>query len=368
MCLYSFFLQFKSSTQDSTCLHLSYFRICISQTATAVTQHRIVFTQRFYTLLDILQAYTHRISHFLLSLRIMRNKLMQRRIEQTNSHRTTGHCFKDALKVGLLIRKNLSECFTTSFCIFCQNHFAHCFDLFTFEEHMFRTAKTDTYCTKVTCYFRIVRSIRIGTYLQTGIFIREFHQIGKVSGKFGSLSFYLTIIYFACTTVQRNIIAFFQNNAVNFYCTSLIVDVQCSCTGYTTFTHTTSYHSSMRSHTTTSCQDTFGNCHTGQVFRRSLDTYHYHFLSGSMPFGGIISEEYNLTGCSTRRSRKTASQHFRLFQSRFIEYRVKKFIQFVRFYTHQSSLFINHALTEQVHCDFHHSRTGTFTVTSLQEP
>ena len=47
---------------------------------------------------------------------------------------------------------------------------------------------------------------------------------------------------------------------------------------------------------------------------------------------------------------------------------VKKFIQFVRFYTHQSSLFINHALTEQVHCDFHHSRTGTFTVTSLQEP
>ena len=93
-----------------------------------------------------------------------------------------------------------------------------------------------------------------------------------------------------------------------------------------------------------------------------------HFLSGSMPFGGIISEEDNLTGCSARRSRKTASQYFRLFQSRFIEYRVKKFIQFVRFYTHQSSLFINHALTEQVHCDFHHSRTGTFTVTSLQEP
>ncbi len=63
----------------------------------------------------------------------------------------------------------------------------------------------------------------------------------------------------------------------------------------------------MRSHTTASCKNTFGNCHTGQVLRRSLDTNHHYTLTGSTPFGCIISKEYNLTGSSTRRSRKTAS-------------------------------------------------------------
>ncbi|EJX09493.1 hypothetical protein EVA_02398 [gut metagenome] len=40
----------------------------------------------------------------------------------------------------MLIRQNFSQCFTTTFCIFGQNHFTHSFDLFTFEEHVFSTA------------------------------------------------------------------------------------------------------------------------------------------------------------------------------------------------------------------------------------
>ena len=230
MSFHSFFLQFECSTQDGTCLHLCNFRISISQTATTVTQHRVMFTQRLYTLLDILQAYTHCIRHFLLSFQIVRNKLMQRRIEQTHCHRTTCHCLKDTLKVGLLIRQNLSQCLTASFRIFCQDHFAHCLDLFPFKEHVFRTAKTDTHSAEITCYFRIMRSIRIRTHLQTGIFISKRHQFGKVTGKLGSFRFYFTIIYYTRTSVQRDVITFFQNNTVNFYGTSLIINIQSTCT------------------------------------------------------------------------------------------------------------------------------------------
>ena len=63
-----------------------------------------MLTKRLNTLLDILEAYTHRICHFLLSLQVMRNKLMQRRVEQTYSHRTTSHCLEDTLEVSLLVR------------------------------------------------------------------------------------------------------------------------------------------------------------------------------------------------------------------------------------------------------------------------
>ena len=181
MCLYSFFLQFKSGTQNGTSLHLCDFGIRISQTATTVTQHRVVFAERFDTLLDILQAYSHCIGHLLLSFQIVRNKFMQRRIEQTYSHRTTGHCLEDSLEVGLLIWQDLGKSFAASLSIFCQNHLTHGFDLFTFEEHVFRTAKTDTYRTEITGNFGIMRSVGIGTNLQTGIFISQLHQIGKVA-------------------------------------------------------------------------------------------------------------------------------------------------------------------------------------------
>ena len=87
-----------------------------------------------------------------------------------------------------------------------------------------------------------------------------------------------------------------------------------------------------------------------------------------MPFSSVVSKEHHLTGCSTRRSRKTTSQHFGFLQSILIEYRVKQFIEFIRFHAHQSSLFVNHALTEQIHSDLHHGSTCTLTVTCLKEP
>ena len=124
----------------------------------------------------------------------------------------------------------------------------------------------------------------------------------------------------------------------------------------------------MWSHTTTSCQDTFSYSHTCQVFWRSFDTYHDHLLAVSSPFSSIVSEEYDLTSSSTRRSRQTASQNLSVLQSSLIEYRVEEFVQLVRFATLQSSLFVDHALTQQVHSDLNHRWTCTLTVTSLQEP
>ena len=124
----------------------------------------------------------------------------------------------------------------------------------------------------------------------------------------------------------------------------------------------------MRRHTTTGSKNTLCNCHTGQVFGRSFDTYHYNTLTGSMPFCSIICKEHNLSSSSTRRCRKTASQNFCLFQSSLIKYRMKQFIQFIGLTAHQSCFFINHTLMQQIHCNLYHSCTGTFTITRLKEP
>ena len=123
----------------------------------------------------------HSVRHFLLSLQIMRNKFVQRRIEQTNSYRTTFHSLEDTLKVSLLVRQYLGQSLATSFRIFCEDHLTHSFNFFTFKKHMFRTAKTDTYSTKVASYAGIMGSICIGTYLKFRILISQIHQFSKIS-------------------------------------------------------------------------------------------------------------------------------------------------------------------------------------------
>ena len=140
-----------------------------------MTQHRIMLTKRLNTLLDILEAYTHRICHFLLSLQVMGNKLMQRRIKQTHRHRTAFHCLENSLEVSLLVGKNLSQ------------------SLLAFKEHVFRTAKTDTHSAKITCYCGIMRSIRIGTNLQLRIFVCQIHQFRKVTGQLSRFCLHLSL-------------------------------------------------------------------------------------------------------------------------------------------------------------------------------
>ena len=310
MRIVTFFLQFDSCSQDSTGLHGCDFRISVTQTATTMSQHRVMFTQAFYALADIFYRYTHSLSHFFLTFQIVRNKFMQRRIEQTDIHRTTVHCLEDALEVSFLIRQQFIKSFLTSFFVSSQDHFTHGDDLLVVEEHVFCTAQTDTYCTEVTCHLSVMRSISIGTYFQTGIFVTQAHQFGEITGKFGCFGNNFSLVNFTGTAVQRKEVTFFQQYTVNFYGTCLIVYIDSACTGYTAFTHTSCHNCSVRSHTAASCQNTFSYGHTGQVFRRCFNTNQYDTTSVCTPFGSIFCEEDDLTACSTRRSRKTTCQDF----------------------------------------------------------
>ena len=96
---------------------------------------------------------------------------MQRRIEQTNGNRTSGHSLEDTLKVLFLIRKDLRQRFLTTFSVLGQDHLTHSFDLLTFEEHMLRTAKANTNGTEATSDRSVVRRISVCTNLQFCIFI-----------------------------------------------------------------------------------------------------------------------------------------------------------------------------------------------------
>ena len=124
----------------------------------------------------------------------------------------------------------------------------------------------------------------------------------------------------------------------------------------------------MRSHTTACGQDSFGYVHSPQVFGRSFLAYQNHFFASVFPFFGFVGEEYDTPAGSTRRSRQTFGNNVSFFQSFFIEYRMEQLVQFSRFLTQQSCFFIDHTLFQHIDSHFHHSGSGTFSVTGLQHP
>ena len=140
-----------------------------------------MLAKTFYALLDIFNSYTHCSSHFFLTLCIMGNKFVKRRIQKTNIHRISVHCTENTLKVFLLIGKEFCQCFLTTFNILRENHFAHSYDLFIVEEHVFCSAKTDTYSSEITGNFSIMRRICISTNLQMRIFSTKIHQGSKIT-------------------------------------------------------------------------------------------------------------------------------------------------------------------------------------------
>ena len=74
-----------------------------------------MLTQAVYTLFDILYGHAHILGHLFLAFLVLRYKLVERWVEQTNIYRTAIHGLEDTDEVVLLERQEFLECFLTSF-------------------------------------------------------------------------------------------------------------------------------------------------------------------------------------------------------------------------------------------------------------
>ncbi|OAV74095.1 hypothetical protein Barb7_02452 [Bacteroidales bacterium Barb7] len=293
-----------------------------------MSEHRIVFAKGFHPLTDHFDRQVHRFRHFLLSLFIVRHKLMQRRIKQTYCHRTATHCFEDALEVFFLIGEEFLQGFLAVFNRFGQNHFTHGFDLFALKEHVLRAAKTDTNGTELAGNGGIMRRVSIGAHLHLGVFVGQLHESIEITRHFRFLCRQLAFIDFAGRSVDRDKVAFLEMLAGNFQRPCLVIDVQRAGTGYTTLAHTASHNRRVRSHTPASRQYAFGGSHTGKVFGRSFDADKNHLMPFRVLLGGIFGKEHDLSRSSPRRGRQTFYQHLCLLQCNLVEHRMKEFVQF----------------------------------------
>ena len=139
------FLRVDSSPDDRFGLHLCNFGICYGKTASAMAHHRVELMQACNDVFDRLNALALRVSQQLDVFLRSGNKLMQRRIQETDAYRISFQRFVELLKVALLVRQDLVQRGFAFFGGIGTDHFPEGGYPFRLKEHMFRTAKADTF-------------------------------------------------------------------------------------------------------------------------------------------------------------------------------------------------------------------------------
>ena len=153
-------------------------------------------------MLDEVKALAHLLSHHLLSGLIVWNKLVKRRIEQTDVDRHAVHALQDAIEILLLQGQKLGQSHLTASLVVGKDHLSHGLDLISIEEHMLGAAQADAHCTKPLCHLGIVRSVGIGAHHHAGVFVTEVHELGEIARDLGRLGLHLTLINLTGRTVD----------------------------------------------------------------------------------------------------------------------------------------------------------------------
>ena len=131
---------FNRGLDDRAGLHIVDFRIGDTQTAATVAKHGIKLVQLFHAPLHLLGTHAHLRSQFVLLYGFVRDKLMQRRVQQSDGHRQTVHDIENRREVFLLDRQQAIERPLAARFVRRQDHFAEDANAVAFKKHVLGAA------------------------------------------------------------------------------------------------------------------------------------------------------------------------------------------------------------------------------------
>ncbi len=144
----------KSCLDNGTGLHLCDLGEGDSQTAAAVTHHRVELVQGSNDVLDLLNGLALCLCKSLDVSFLSGNELVERRIQEADGYGVAAHCLVDALEVALLHRLELCKSCNALFLGVGADHFTESSDTVAVEEHVLGTGKADALCAQLTRLLR----------------------------------------------------------------------------------------------------------------------------------------------------------------------------------------------------------------------
>mmetsp|Transcript_18848 Transcript_18848/g.29945 ORF Transcript_18848/g.29945 Transcript_18848/m.29945 type:complete len:574 (+) Transcript_18848:585-2306(+) len=358
---------------DGANLHARDVGMRDAQTTAAMSQHRI----RLLQLSDLGVQFVHRQPELpandalLFQRHVVRQKFVQRRIQQTDRHVFRLHDAVNRGKVGLLIRFEFVEDLFDALrvvaargvlALFQQNHLSHQLDARLAEKHVLGATQSDALAAQIQRVLRVVRIVGIAANTQRLDLLRPLEQLTKLALLHQLLQIHVdhrqrALVHFAASAVQRDHVALSQRDhaAILLRCESqrgqrtFLVDTAIAAARHAARTHSACNHRRVARHSTVNGQDALSHVHSDNVFRRRLVANQNDALSAVVHLQCSRRIKHDFAHCHARRCRQTCAHRMRFLQHRLVKLLVQQLLDLVRVDPQQRRLFVDEAFVHHIH-------------------
>ena len=201
---------------DRLHLHLQNLRIRDRQPAAAMAEHRVHLVQLADARLDVGGRDAELLGHLGLALGVVRQELVQRRIEQPDRHRQAVHRREDADEVLALQRQQLLQGRAAVLLVGRQDHRPHRLDPLALEEHVLGAAQADAFGTELAGPLGVGRRVGVRADLQRAILVGPAHHRGEIARELRRLRGDRAGHHFAGRAVDRERVVVRERLAADF--------------------------------------------------------------------------------------------------------------------------------------------------------
>ncbi|MBB3949694.1 hypothetical protein GGQ76_000962 [Aureimonas jatrophae] len=290
-----------------------------------MTEHRIEFLKRLKAFGNDGLGDTEglrRIRNLLLALR---QELVQRRIQKSDHDRKARHDLEQFDEVGSLDRQQTIESGATPFFVAGHDHLAHDSDALAFEEHMLRSAQSDSLGPEGSSGSRFRRGLGVRPNPHAACTIRHRHQGRKVARQGRAAKPRRSGDDVAGGTVDCEGIAKLKGPPSRDQSLAVLRDAQRSGTGDAWLADTARDNCSMTCRAAPDRQHAFGHVHAVHVLRNRLVTHQYRAASFRRQRDGLLSREDDGACGRSRRCRHASGEDVRFLTS--FDGRMKQFVE-----------------------------------------
>ena len=359
-------LNVDGGADDGSCLHPGDLGICNRKTASSVTHHGVELVEGCDHHLDVLNGPALLLGEFL-DIGINRgDELVERGIQEPDGYGITLESLIESLKVGLLHGKdNIESCLSFLNCLGA-DHLTESVDPSVAEEHVLRTAQTDTLGTEFPCLLSICGSIRICSYLKSSCVVSPLHYTSELTCDLCIDRGDNAVVDAARGTVDGDLVSLAELLACELEYLVLLIHLDVGATGNAACTHTSCNNCSVGCHTASYCEDTLGGLHSLDVLGGCLESYENHLLAPCCPCLCIVSREDDLTGSCSGGCCQGLGQRCGLLKDLCIKLGVKESVE-VSGVDHRDCLLLcPHAFVNEITCDLESSLGRSLTVSCLE--
>ncbi len=288
-----FLLGIERRFHDRARLHLVDLGIGDPEAASAMTEHRVRLGERDRAGAQFRRVRARGFGDFDDLFVVVRNEFVQRRIEEPDRHRQSGHDAEDLVKIAALHGEELRKRRFAARQIVGQNHLAHRQDPFGIEEHVLGAAEADAFGAEAPRGLAVRGRVGVGPYAETAFRIGPFHDRREIAGKLRQQHRHAAAIDFARGAVDGDDLATSYRRRAGRHGPLDGVDFEHACARHAGPAHAARDDGSVAGHAAADGKDAPRSMHTVDVFGTRLKAYQDHGASRSRRTFGFLRREHD---------------------------------------------------------------------------